>query len=463
MSTFQTENPLNFEPLATYNYHTPAEIEAAIQKAVVRAREWRWTAAEAKASQLRHLGVKLREQKEIFALTMAMEMGKPLKEGRSEVEKCAATCDYYAGRVRELTAGESIHFDGKTNRIVREPMGLVLAVMPWNFPLWQVLRSVVPIIVGGNAYILKHSDSVAGTAEMLEAVCNETFGSGLVTNLRMTHDQVAALIGDSRIRGITMTGSSAGGAKIAEVSGRHLKKCLLELGGSDPVLVLEDADVELAASVSVQSRLINAGQSCISAKRFLIPENLWTAFIQKMSEKMNEAVLGSPLEEATTIGPLAHRRFAEKARLQLETIQKEGAKVLWQKEMKELRGAFVRPMMLLAGPAQPSYLTEEFFAPIALVTKYSSVEEGIQLANATSFGLGATIIAADPVHAENLAARLEAGVVAINQIVASDPHLPFGGIKDSGFGRELSGQGVMEFQSIKSILIDNGSARKPGA
>lgn len=453
MSDFQTENPANLEPLGEYNYLKAQELEARLQKAEASAREWRWTGAELKASQLRVLASKLREKKESLTLTMALEMGKPVREGRAEVEKCAQTCEYYAELVPELTASETLRFDQHEHRILREPLGLVLAVMPWNFPLWQVIRSLVPILVGGNGYLLKHSEIVAGTAEILESIAIEAFGTGLVTNLCLSHAQVANLIKDSRVRAVTLTGSSKAGREVAAQAGRHLKKCVLELGGSDPVLILNDADLSLAVDLSVQSRLLNAGQSCISAKRFLVPDELWQPFVSAMSEKMDAAVMGAPVEETTRIGPLAHRRFAEKTRLQLETIVAEGAKVLWQKEVRDLRGAFVRPLMLMADPTQPSYLTEEFFAPIALLTPYRGIEEAIALANATSFGLGACLVTQDLVRAENLAPRLECGVVAVNRIVASDPRLPFGGVKESGYGRELGRQGVAEFQSLKALLL----------
>lgn len=453
MATFQTENPTNLEPLAEYRYADPHEIESALQRAEVRAKEWRWTGSELKSSQLRFLALKLREKKETLALTMALEMGKPIVEGRSEVEKCAACCEYYAGIVSDLAPIETVKFDQKEHRIQREPMGIVFAVMPWNFPLWQVVRSLVPILCAGNAYILKHSEIVAGTADILEKIANEAFGTGLFTNLYLTHDQAADVIKDPRIKAVTLTGSAKAGASVAQTAGGVLKKCVLELGGSDPVLILNDADLKLAIELSTQSRLINSGQSCISAKRFLVPEDHWQAFTEGFAEKMDEAIMGAPHEESTKVGPLAHRRFAEKTRTQVEKILGEGAKVLWRKDVKELRGAFVKPMIIHADPAQPSYLTEEFFAPIALVTPYKGVEEAIALANATSFGLGATIVSGDKTRAENLAARLECGVVAINRIVASDARLPFGGVKESGYGRELGRQGVQEFQNIKTILL----------
>lgn len=453
MAAFQTENPTNLDPLAEYRYHDPHEVESLLQRAEVRAKEWRWTGAELKSSQLRFLALKLREKKENFALTMALEMGKPIREGRAEVEKCAACCEHYANLIPDLAPIETLRFDQRDHRIQREPMGVIFAIMPWNFPLWQVIRSMVPILAAGNAYVLKHSEIVAGTADILEKIAVEAFGTGLVTNLYLTHEQAADVIRDPRVKAVTLTGSSRAGREVAATAGHALKKCVLELGGSDPVLILNDADLKLAVELSVQSRLINSGQSCISAKRFLVPEDHWTEFIEAFAAKMDEAVMGPPHEESTRIGPLAHRRFAEKTRTQVEKILSEGAKMLWQKDVRDLRGAFVRPAVIHADPAQPSYLTEEFFAPVALVTPYRGVEEALALANATSFGLGATVVSGDTTRAENLAARLECGVVAINRIVASDPRLPFGGVKESGYGRELGREGVREFQNVKSILL----------
>lgn len=453
MAQFFTENPTTLEPLSEYRHHTEAEIAVALQKAVAKAKEWRQQSIDLKSIQMHNLAVQLREQQENLALTMALEMGKPVSQGRSEVEKCALTCEHYADRLEELIATETITFEGREHRILREPLGLVLAVMPWNFPLWQVIRSMVPILVAGNGYILKHSEIVAGTAELLQKITDQVFGPHLVTNLFLDHDQVAKLIADRQIKAVTLTGSSKAGSIVAQAAGKHLKKCVLELGGSDPVLVLEDADLQMAIDLSVKSRLINAGQSCISAKRFLIPQKLWDNFVSGMSEKMDQAVVGPPHEDKTEIGPLAHRRFAEQCRTQLQKIRSEGAKTLWQKETRDLRGAFVVPAMLEASPKQPSYLTEEFFSPVALLTPYSSIEEGIHLANATAYGLGSTIVTGNPTTAEALAPLLDCGVVAVNRILASDPRLPFGGIKDSGYGRELSHFGVTEFQNIKTLML----------
>lgn len=452
MGNFSTENPATLEPLKTYAYLSEAELENRLERAFLRQKSWRLESPSLKAEAFRRFAQALRSRKEDFALSMALEMGKPVADGRSEVEKCAITSEYYADQAEAFTQAETVLVEGREQHLVYEPLGVIMAVMPWNFPLWQVVRSFLPIALAGNAYLLKHSDQVAGTAELLEQVIISAFGEDIFFNLWIDHDQVAKLIHDRRVRGVTMTGSSRGGSQVAAVAGQALKKCLLELGGSDPVLVLPGADLDLAAKLSAQSRLINNGQSCISAKRFLVPDRDQDLFVHKMSEHLSAVRIGDPRDEKTQLGPLAHRKFKEKMNQQLEQIQKEGAKRLWRREGLDLRTSFVAPQILEASPAQSSYSKEEFFAPVALVTSYRDEDEMLELANSTIYGLGATVIGSDLEEAERVARQVESGVVALNRIVQSDARLPFGGVKDSGFGRELSLQGVREFQSLKAIL-----------
>lgn len=453
MGQFHTENPVSFEVLKEYDYATDSEIERKLTLHQQRVKEWRYVSPENRAVQLKMLAAKLREKREAFAFQMALEMGKPVKQGREEVDKCALACEHYAGKLKELLASREVVLDQKKARLVKEPLGSIFAVMPWNFPLWQVMRSLAPIVGGGNGYILKHAEIVAGTADMIEAVCDEVFGPGLVISFHLNHDQAAKLIEDGRIHGVTMTGSSRGGSEVAKVAGMALKKCVLELGGSDAYLVLDDADIMEAARISAKARLINSGQSCVAAKRFIVPRIQFQKFWSALAEEMDRAVVGLPQDDKTEIGPMAHRKFAEQLRIQQEKILKDGAKLLWTKDSKEPRGAYVSPAVILASPLQESYSKEEFFGPVALVTPYDDLDEGIEIANHSRYGLGAAVFSSNLARAENVASRLEAGVVAINTNVRSDPRVPFGGIKDSGFGRELGDLGFQEFLNQKTLLL----------
>ncbi len=450
---FHTENPTNYEIIQEYDFLTDQEIEKRLVQNQLAQRRWHTTPVTERVDCFSRLAEALRARRENFALQMALEMGKPVKEGRSEVDKCAATCDYFSHELPRLLRSAEIQVNEKTQRVIKEPLGPILAVMPWNFPLWQVIRSLVPILGSGNSYLLKHSTDVAGCAQMMAQVFTDIFGEGLVTNLFITHEQAERLTADRRVRGVTMTGSSRGGREVAAAAGKNLKKVLLELGGSDAYIVLDDADLQKAAELCTRARLVNNGQSCVAAKRFLVPQSKKTQFMEAMEAEMDIRVMGLPQEDSTDLGPLAHRRFREAITKQLEQIQKEGAKKFWQQSSKGLRGAFFPPTILSCSGSEPSLVTEEFFAPVASVIDYESDDDAIAKANNCIYGLGGAVIGPDSQRAEQIASRLECGFVAINGSVASDARLPFGGVKDSGFGRELGPWGVDEFVSLKTITV----------
>lgn len=449
---FTTENPTTFETIKDYKYISSSEIEKELVASEIAQKKWRETSVSDRADHFKKLASGLRDQKDAMARQMALEMGKPVKEGFTEIEKCAMTCDHYATRLAELMDPIAVEVNKKMQKVVREPLGPILAVMPWNYPLWQVIRSLVPILASGNSYLLKHSTSVAGCAELMTEIFHDVFEKGLVTNLFISHGQSEKLIADRRIRGVTMTGSSRGGREVAGTAGAHLKKVLLELGGSDAYIVLPDADLAKTAEICAKARLVNNGQSCVAAKRFIVHSSVRAEFIEAFQAQMSRRAIGNPLESDTDLGPLAHERFQHGLKKQVAQIVKEGAKKIFERETGQERGAFFSPTILLCKGSEKSLFDQEFFGPVALVTEFNSEDEAIVKANNCIYGLGGAVFSGDAEHAEEIARQLECGFVGVNAMVASDPHLPFGGVKDSGFGRELGFWGVDEFTSFKAIV-----------
>jgi succinate-semialdehyde dehydrogenase/glutarate-semialdehyde dehydrogenase len=391
---------------------------------------------------------------------MAEEMGKPMRDGVAEIAKCALACDFFAEHAHAFLAREDVRIEGARSFVAFEPLGVILAVMPWNFPFWQVIRFAAPALMAGNAALLKHSSNVPGCALALEEVFRDAgFPHDLFRTLMITGQKVAAVIENPHVRAVTLTGSGPAGQAVARKAGEMLKKSVLELGGSDPYLVLEDADLELAAAVSSQGRLVNSGQSCIAAKRFIVLPAVCARFEQLFVANMQAAKVGDPLDAQTEIGPLARHDLREVLHDQVRRSVAKGARCLCGGEIPPGPGAYYPPTVLTdVGPGMPAY-DEELFGPVAAVIPVRSEAEAIEVANATVFGLGGGIFTRDVEHGERLAKEeIESGCVFVNDAVRSDPRLPFGGIKQSGFGRELSHFGIREFVNIKTILIkDPGS------
>lgn len=450
--SFQTENPATLEKLKVYSYHQEKDVDEIFDRHKKGLAAWQKQTVSERSAAFRRLGEVLRRESGSLSQFMALEMGKPVKDGRAEVEKCAITCEYYSENLVEFLRPSLIVPPGKEEQLVKEPLGSVLAVMPWNFPLWQVIRCLVPILGSGNGLAIKHSSLVAGTAARIADLCNEVFPSDLVVNLYLTHEKTEALIADRRIQAVTMTGSSRGGRQVARAAGEALKKTVLELGGSDAYILLDDAEVPGAADLCAKSRMINNGQSCISAKRFYVPGGHAEMFAAGLRKYMDGLKIDSPLDESTDVGPLAHARFVSTLENQVKTILQEGASLWWRKELENFRGAFYPPTILFCQGNEPSLRTEEFFGPVALVIEYRSLDEAIAMANASIYGLGGGVFSRNPARAEEVARRLECGFVAINDFVRSDPRLPFGGVKDSGYGRELGVWGLNEFVNLKTIV-----------
>jgi succinate-semialdehyde dehydrogenase/glutarate-semialdehyde dehydrogenase len=438
------------------------QTERIVGQAYRAAAEWRTTSFAHRARLMHRAADLLRERQQELARLMAVEMGKPIVDGRAEVVKCALTCDYYADHAEGFLADEEIKTEAQHSFISHEPIGIVLAVMPWNFPFWQVVRFAAPALMAGNVGLLKHASNVPQCALALEKIFHDAgFPPATFRTLLIGSDLVGKLIEDDRVRAVTLTGSEPAGAQVAATAGREIKKTVLELGGSDAFIVLADADLEVAAKTAAQARMINSGQSCIAAKRFIVEKPIFKEFISKMKAHLLAFRPGDPLDEATQYGPLARPDLADELTQQVEDSVKQGAKVELYGGQSKPGTALFRPVMLShVKPGQRAY-EEEFFGPVAIILEAKNDDDAIRLANDSRFGLGASIWTKDVKRGEELARRVEAGAVFVNSLVKSAPEMPFGGVKKSGYGRELSHLGIKEFVNQKSVWV--AKATKPEA
>ena len=448
-------NPSTDKLISTYATMTPQAMSEAIEATHGAFAHWRQTDLSKRSARLKRLAEGLEKGKESYARLMADEMGKPLAQGRSEVEKCAWVCNYYAEHGADFLADESIDTDANHSWVSFRPLGVVLAIMPWNFPFWQVFRFAAPALMAGNAVLLKHAPNVCGCAQAIESLCKEAgFPESLFTTLQIGTDLVADVIGHPRVMAVTLTGSTKAGQAVAEQAGRMLKKTVLELGGSDPYVVLEDADVTQTVTTCVTSRLLNSGQSCIAAKRFIVVESVCEAFTEQMVEEMKQARMGMPTDEGVTLGPLARKDLRENLHRQVQESIRQGATCRLGGQLPDGPGAFYHPTVLTGvQKGMPAY-DEELFGPVAAITEVSNEAEALRVANDSSYGLGAAVFTRDTERGRRIAVEeLDAGCCFVNDFVKSDPRLPFGGIKHSGYGRELSYFGIREFVNIKTISV----------
>ncbi|MBF0493488.1 MAG: NAD-dependent succinate-semialdehyde dehydrogenase [Deltaproteobacteria bacterium] len=451
----QSINPSSNEVIKIYEEISFDEIQIKLQAAENAHQAWRKTAFSHRAGLMKKAGQILLKRKEEFAKLIALEMGKPLKQGALEIEKCALVCDYYAENAEKFLSPEEVKTEALKSYVSFEPIGIVLAIMPWNFPFWQVFRFAVPALMAGNAGVLKHAFNVSGCALAIEDVFAEAgFPVHLFVTLLCDIPQIPKLIEHPLIKAITLTGSTRAGQTVAAQSGRAIKKTVLELGGSDAFLILEDADLDKTVTLACASRLLNAGQSCICAKRFIVVKSIQKEFEQRLSTEMNKVVLGDPFEAATTMGPMARMDLREALHRQVTESILKGAKLLLGGKIPGGKGAYYPPTILTeVKKGMPAY-SEELFGPVATIIPVEDEEEAIFVANDTEFGLGAAVFTQDLKRGEEIAQkRLEAGCCYVNNMVRSDPRLPFGGIKGSGYGRELSHFGIREFVNIKTVCI----------
>lgn len=448
-------NPATGETIREYREMTAGEVAEIVEKGAGAYEGWRAVSFEERAEYMRGAAELLRNHAGDYGRLMAEEMGKPVRDGRNEAEKCAWVCDYYADNAERFLAREYVETDAGTSFISYKPLGVILAIMPWNFPFWQVFRFGAPALMAGNAIVLKHAPNVTGCALAIESLMHE---AGIPETLFRTViadvDQTQELIRHSDIHAVTLTGSTRAGKAVARQAGSVLKKTVLELGGSDPYLILEDADIEHAAETCVNSRLLNSGQSCIAAKRFIAVEKIYDKFLDRVVEKMKAKTVGSPFDDDTDVGPMARLDLRDNLHRQVTESIEKGAEAVIGGTLPRSEGAFY-PVTVLTNvhPGMPAY-EEELFGPVASVLKVMNEEEAIQVANDTHFGLGAAVFSNDLERAESIAAnRLQAGCCFVNDFVKSDPRLPFGGIKESGYGRELSHVGIREFVNVKTVYV----------
>ncbi len=448
-------NPATEETIHEYPSPTRTEVDEILEGAKVAHGEWRRTGFAERAERMRDVAGILRERSDEFAEIMTLEMGKPIGKAAAEAEKCAWVCEYYADGAEDFLAPQEVETDASRSFVTFQPLGPVLAIMPWNFPFWQVFRFAAPNLMAGNAGILKHAPNVPGCALAIEEIFREAgFPEDLFRTLLIDVERTAAVIDDSRIRGVTLTGSVGAGKEVASRAGSRVKKSVLELGGSDPYLVLEDADLEHTVETCVAARLINSGQSCIAAKRFIVVEPLLEEFTDRVVARMEGVVMGDPLREETEVGPQARADLRDDLHRQVTESVDAGARCLLGGEVPEGPGFFYPPTVLAdVSPGMPAY-EEELFGPVAAVIGVADEEEAVRVANDSRYGLGAAVFTADRERGERIAAReLEAGCCFVNEFVRSDPRLPFGGIKESGYGRELSPFGIREFVNVKTVWV----------
>ncbi|MFI5615661.1 NAD-dependent succinate-semialdehyde dehydrogenase [Amycolatopsis sp. NPDC051903] len=447
----ESVNPATGKPLSTYDLHTAEEVDAALDGAVAAQAQWREKPLEERVALLRELAAVLRAGKAEYAALITAEMGKPLAESEAEIEKCALNCVHYADHAAEYLAERPVLAQAS---VVAEPLGVVLAVMPWNYPFWQFFRFAAPALAAGNGAILKHATNVPGCALAIEDVFRKAgTPAGLVRSLLVDVGEVARLIADDRIAAVTLTGSTRVGALVASQAGAALKKQVLELGGSDPFVVLADADVAAAAETAVKARFLNTGQSCVNAKRFIVDESVADEFAEAFTAAVARLRVGDPAEAATTVGPLARADLRDGLADQVRRTVEAGGVVRTGGEVVAGPGYFYAPTVLDHVKPGMAAFEEETFGPVAAIVRVSGDDEALALANDTEFGLGAAVWTTSPERAQRFAKGLEAGAVFVNSMVASDPRLPFGGIKKSGYGRELGADGIREFVNVKTVWI----------
>ncbi|MGZ5874368.1 MAG: NAD-dependent succinate-semialdehyde dehydrogenase [Bradyrhizobium sp.] len=453
--TFHSINPTNGEPLATYEEMQPQEVQDIIGKVHDEYLVWRRTSFSQRASLMRKAAEILRKNARDYGRLMAQEMGKPIRDGIAEAQKCAVGCDFYADNAERFLSREPVSTEARKSFVTFNPIGVVLAVMPWNFPFWQVFRFAAPGLMAGNAAVLKHASNVPGCALAIEEVFREAgFPENLFRTLMISSKHVEAVIEHPLVRAATLTGSGPAGRAVASKAGAMLKKTVLELGGSDPYLILEDADIEQAATVSTRGRLVNSGQSCIAAKRFIVVQDVRGEFEKRFVELMSSVKPGDPLEETTQMGPLARHDLRDALHRQVVTSIAKGARLLLGGVVPNSPGAYYPPTVLTdVQKGMPAY-EEELFGPVAAIIPVRDESEAITVANDTVFGLGGGVITRDLARGERIAEEeIESGLVFVNDNVRSDPRLPFGGVKESGYGRELSHYGIKEFVNIKTVMV----------
>lgn len=463
----ETINPANEEKLEQFAFTSPTELNEKLDRAAAAQKAWRKRSFAERAEVLSAAAKVLHSRKNELATTATREMGKPVLQAIAEVEKCAWCCEHYAQYGARYLADETVKTNAQNSYVGFRPLGIVLAIMPWNFPYWQVFRAAVPALMAGNAMVLKHASNVSRCALEIESIFAQAGApEGVFTTLLLSSDKIADLIADQRIAAATLTGSEGAGMSVASAAGHVLKKCVLELGGSDPFIVLAGADIDAAAKVAVRARFQNNGQSCIAAKRFIVERAVYEEFGQKFAAAAAAQRVGDPMDSQTELGPVARNDLRDALQGQIASSVGAGARVLTGGRPIDRKGFFYEPTIVADVTPKMAVFREETFGPAAALIQASSAEHAVELANDSSFGLGGSLWTRDIERAQALAATIESGNVFINGMTASDPRLPFGGVKRSGYGRELGEFGIREFVNVQTVWIGPekaGSTQKHGA
>jgi succinate-semialdehyde dehydrogenase/glutarate-semialdehyde dehydrogenase len=452
--SISTINPANGQNLRTFEAFTDAQVSEALDRGVAAFQKHRRTSFAERASHMRKAAEILNDECRELGRLMTLEMGKPIKAAIAEAEKCATACNYYAENAERFLADRPVKMEGGESWVAFQPLGVVLAIMPWNFPFWQVFRFAAPALMAGNVGILKHASNVPQCALAIEDVFRRAgFSEGAFQTLLIGSDKVEGIIADPRVAAVTLTGSEGAGRSVASAAGRNLKKSVVELGGSDPFIVMPSADLEAAVSTAVTARMINNGQSCIAAKRFIVHQAIYDRFLEKFVAGVSKVRIGDPMDEKTELGPLATSAIRDELDQQVKASVAAGAKVLTGGKRIEREGFFYAPTVLADIPPAAPAARDELFGPVASVFKAKDLGDAVGIANGTTFGLGASAWTRDDAERKQFIAEIQSGLLFINGMVVSDPRLPFGGVKHSGFGRELGEFGIHEFVNIKSIRV----------
>ncbi|MDQ6634993.1 MAG: NAD-dependent succinate-semialdehyde dehydrogenase [Gemmatimonadota bacterium] len=461
--TFKSINPATGETLAEFPAHSGSDVEAIVARASAAAPEWRHTPIAQRAAMVGRLGALFESEKERLGRMMTLEMGKPIRAAVEEAAKCATACGYYAEHGPGLVADQVVNDPDHRSFIHYDPLGVVLAMMPWNFPFWQAIRFMAPSLVAGNVGLLKHASNVPQCALELESLVKRAGApEGVFQTLLIGSDAVAGVLSDRRVAAATLTGSEGAGSSVASAAGKHLKKTVLELGGSDPFIVMPSAVLDRAIETAVKARTINNGQSCIAAKRFIVHADVYDRFLAGFIDGMKALKMGDPIDPSTQLGPLASPRQAEELEAQVANSVAMGAKLRLGGERTPPRSAYFPPTVLTDIPAQAPAWSDELFGPVGCVFRARDVGDAIRIANGTRFGLGSSVWTTDRAEQDRFARDVDSGMVFVNDMVVSDPRFPFGGVKSSGYGRELADIGMREFMNIKTVRMRVGGGTQTG-
>jgi succinate-semialdehyde dehydrogenase/glutarate-semialdehyde dehydrogenase len=448
---FKSINPYNNEVVGQYKAHTEEELDTILDKSSTAFEKWCREPLSKRVELLKRAGQVLRDNVDEYAQMITAEMGKPISESKSEVNKCAWVCDYYADNADEFLASRDVKTDASKSFVRYDPIGTVFAIMPWNFPFWQVFRFAAPTLTSGNTGLLKHASNVFGCALKIEEVFKKAgYPEGVFQNLFVHHDKTEKIISHDAVKAITLTGSEKAGSAVSQLAGKYLKKSLLELGGSNAFIVWEDADIDQAVKTAVTARMMNSGQSCIAAKRFILLEGIYDEFVSKFIKAVKTINLGDTTDESTQLSPLARKDLADELNKQVKSSVNQGAKVLLGGKQNN---CFHEPTILGGVKPGMSAFNEETFGPLAAMIKAKDIDDAFRLSELSKYGLGVTVFTKDTAKAIKMADRVSDGAYFVNELVKSDPRLPFGGTKQSGYGRELAKEGMLEFVNIKTVYV----------